>query len=286
MERIHRVIISFTKELRQLLIIKICDTVKMRISRREVSWANITVPHAAGSSIDIQFLLGIMREHATVAWEHRVHIESPHPRENLFLQTFLLRVPIVRQRTAPALKIIHRPPSQECRSSDKTAYLFLRITKFQKHVAPHALLTDDCQWHVEAMKRHPVNFFLPPCPVPKSHGVGESTIVKVVTQLEVRFMQLRPAHFRQDSREHCLHVVPGQMLTTIIFQIPVESSGDIHPCVALNTNFIAFLRQFEEVFGALYLLRLKLFGTSRCNPFNEVINRIGMSYHHSKNQKE
>ena len=61
------------------------------------------------------------------------------------------------------------------------AHFLLGIAQPQQHIAPHTLMTDGSKRHIDTMKCHPVNLFLPAFPVPESHGVRECAIIEVIS---------------------------------------------------------------------------------------------------------
>ena len=129
-----------------------------------------------------------------------MHVELLHTSQYLLLQLLLTSIPRKRQRSTPPFKVVHLPPSQESRTSNKLAHLFLCIAQLQQHVAPHALLANDGQGEIHTMKRHPVDLLLPALPVPEGHRVRERAIIEVVTESEVRFVALFLRYSRKHSR--------------------------------------------------------------------------------------
>ncbi len=98
------------------------------------------------------------------------------------------------------------------------------------------------QRHVDAMQCHPVDFFLPSVPVPESHRIGEGAVVEVVAELEVGFMAFLLFHGRKNVWQFLVHIVPGDVDAGMVFQIPVDAHGNIHPGVASDDDQDCFCR--------------------------------------------
>ena len=203
-----------------------------------------------------------------------MHIELLHASQDLLLQFLLTLIPRKRQRSAPPFKIIHLPPSQESRTGNELTNLLFRIAQFQQHIAPDALLTDDGQRKIHAMQSHPVDFTFPTLPVPESHRIGERAIVEIVTQRQIGLVALLRLNGRQCGRKFSLHLIPGEMNTCIVFQVPVDTRRNVYPGVSSHDDFLPLLIQFEEISLTLYFLNLELCRSPFVDTLQQVIYRI------------
>ena len=97
------------------------------------------------------------------------------------------------------------------------------------------------------MQRHPVQFTLPSLPVPEGHRVAERAVVEVVAQREAGLVALPLLHGRQHVGQLGLHLVPAEVNARMVFQIPVDAHGDVHPRVAAHHHATPGLVQLEEV---------------------------------------
>ena len=187
-----------------------------------------------------------MRHHSTIARQDWLHAHLLHSGKNLFLQGFLLLIPVLRQRTTPTFQIVHLPPGKKGWSGDELAHFFLRITEFQEHIAPYAFRAHGSQWHIDAMQCHPVDFFLPSVPVPESHRIRKGAVIEVVTEFEVGFMAFFLFHGRKNVWQFWVHIVPGDVDAGMVFQIPVDAHGNIDPGVASDDDRIVFACWFRR----------------------------------------
>ena len=247
MEGIHRVVIGLAIETRELLVIQIGNPIKMGISRQQVGRTSIAVPCTTRCNVQAKLLLGIVGHHTAVAWQHGMHAQLTLTGENLLLQRRLLLIPAVGQRATPPLQVVHCPPGEEGRTGDELSDSFLAVAQFQQHVAPYYLFSGSCQWHVDAMKRHPVYLFLPTLPVPESHGIGKGAIVEVVTIGQPRGVSLRFGNSRQMTGQAGVHVVPTDHDTGVMLQIPVDTRSNVDPRVTLHTDARTVLGEFKEI---------------------------------------
>ena len=149
-----------------------------------------------------------MRNHTTIAWQHRMHTEFLHTVQNLLLQLFLTVIPRKGQRTTPSFQIVHLPPSQESRTRNKLSDFLFVVTQAQQHLPPHAFLSYDSQWQIHTMQGHPINFLFPSVPIPEGHGIREGAIIEIVAQRKIGLMTFRFLYFRQHSRQLCFHLIP------------------------------------------------------------------------------
>ena len=126
-ERIHRVVACLAVEPCQLLVVKVSNAVKGRVGSDEICRTRIAVPLTAIGHADAQLCPGIVWQHAAVARQHGAHAQRSLALQDAFLQSLLLTVPVVGQRSAPPFKIVHRPPGQKSRTGDEASYLFFGI---------------------------------------------------------------------------------------------------------------------------------------------------------------
>ena len=68
----------------------------------------------------------------------------------------------------------------------------------------------------------------------------------------------------------------------VIFQIPVDSRGDVHPGVSSNHDLLALLVEFEEVLLALYEFGLKLCRSALVDTLQQFIHRISPHFQRNK----
>ena len=182
-----------------------------------------------------------MGHHTAIAWQYGVHVELFHTSQNLLLKLLLTGIPRERQRSTPPFEVVHLPPGEESRTSDKIAHLFLRIAQLEQHVTPDALLTDDGQREVHTMKCHPVDFLLPALPAPERHRVAEGTVIEVIAQGEIGLVALLLRDCGEHSGQLGLHLVPSEMDAGIVLQVPVHTRGDVHPGVSSHHDLLTSL---------------------------------------------
>ena len=120
------------------------------------------------------------------------------------------------------------------------------------------------------MQSHPVDFTFPTLPVPEGHRIGERAIVEIVTQRQIGLVALLRLNGRQCGRKFSLHLVPGEMNTRIVLQVPVDTRCNVYPGVSSHDDFLPLLIQFEEISLTLYFLNLEL-----CrSPFVDTLQQI------------
>ena len=88
------------------------------------------------------------------------------------------------------------------------------------------------------------DFFLPSVPVPESHRIRKGAVVEVVTKFEIGFMALFLFHGRKNVWQFLVHIVPGDVDASMMFQIPVDAHGNIDPGVASDDDRIVFAGRF------------------------------------------
>ena len=124
-EGIHTIILCLAIEFLHLLIIYSGYLGKTFIGRQKEGRTLIVVPLARVCHVETKALLGIVRHHTRVARQTCVDAKLLHTLHYLLLQTLALQVPIVRVWTTPTLKVVHKPPCLECRTSYKLVSLIL-----------------------------------------------------------------------------------------------------------------------------------------------------------------
>ena len=274
MEGVHRIIIGLAIETGQLVEIEFGNLRKARIGGQEVGRTLEPVPKSRISHIQMQTLFGIVRHHTAIARQYGMHAQLLHTGQYLFLEFLLTTVPGEWQRSTPPFEVVHLPPGKEGRPCDELPYLLFRIAEFQEHIAPHALLTDDGQGQIDTMQRHPVDLLLPALPVPEGHRIRECAVVEVVSQREVGLVTLLLTDDGEYGRELRLHLIPGEVDAGIVFQIPVDARGDVHPGVAPHHDLRPFLIKFEEILFALDEFGLELRRGSLVDSLQQIINGI------------
>lgn len=114
-------------------------------------------------------------------WHHRVHAKVTHSSENLFLQFFLLLMPVFGQRARPSLHVAHSVPCKESRSAKVVISLRLcHVKVIYENLTENAFLAIECQWQVDTTQCHPIQFPLPPGPIPPDHRVRHCAHILVV----------------------------------------------------------------------------------------------------------
>ena len=79
---------------------------------------------------------------------------------------------------------------------------------------------------------------------------------------------------REYSRQFGLHLIPGKVDASMVFQVPVDTRGDVYPGIASHHDLRAALVEFKKVLIALYQFGLELRRSALVNAFQELINRI------------
>ncbi len=124
------------------------------------------------------------------------------------------------------------------------------------------------------MQSHPVYFLFPTLPIPESHRIRISTVIKIITIRQICHMPFFLPDNRQLLRQLGFHLIPGKMNTCIIFQIPVNSGTNVHIIIPTNHHFITLLLQFKKVFRRIYHLNLKFTGSTLVYPLQKTNHRI------------
>ena len=60
----------------------------------------------------------------------------------------------------------------------------------------------------------------------------------------------------------------------MVFQVPVDARGDVHPGVTSHHNLLTLLVELEKVFVALDQLCLKLHRSALVDTLQQFVNRI------------
>ena len=225
-EGVHAIVGRRAHHLREACVIFRRDFGK----RLRVGVKNVRTQEAAPVSLvvgRIAFLGNVVRHHASVARQNRFHAQFALAGQNFLREGLLALIPPCRVLAAPALQIVHAPPSLETRSGDEGVGLVVGISQIlREEFLPHHVETNDLQRHVDAVERHPVDFLLPALPSPGRHGIREGAIVEVVAVAHRCgvFLLLR-RHGELHLREVGRQIVPGDVDVCIVVEIPVDARG-------------------------------------------------------------
>ena len=88
-------------------------------------------------------------------------------------------------------------------------------------------------------------------------------------------MALFPSDDGQDGRKFGLHLVPCKVDACMVFQVPVDARGDVHPGIAAHHDLRALLVEFKEILLALHQLCLKLGRCTLVDSFQQIVNGVG-----------
>ena len=274
MKRVHRIIIRTSKQLCELLIIKRSYFRKTFICRKQERRTCKSIPQFRFCHIDSKLRTCIMRKHSGISRQNRFNSEFTHSFQDFFLKFFLLFVPTVRIRSTPTLKIVHCPPCKKSRTGNKFVYFLAGISKFQQHVSPNTLLTYCSQRKIYTVECHPIYFSLPTFPIPKCHGIRICAVIKIISQFCVRLTTFLHLYRRKHIRQICLHIIPSEINSGIVLQIPVYARSYINIGITSNYNFSIAAFQFEEIFWYICLFYFKLGGSTFIYSLEHILNRI------------
>lgn len=180
------------------------------------------------------------RQEAGERGQHGRDPQEVHAGQDLQLELVLrLDEPAEREGPAPLLNVPHALPRGEGGAREPAAQeVVARHAVRLEELRPDVLLPREGQREVDAAQRHPVQFLLPPRPVPPGHAVGCRADVHVITPAYGRV----PPESRHDAPEprgvHRLQLPPrrapvddavfpgpGEGLA-VVAQVPAEASGE------------------------------------------------------------
>ena len=98
------------------------------------------------------------------------------------------------------------------------------------------------------------------------------TVVQVVAVFQWRFVPFLFRDGRQYVRQFGLHVVPGQVDTGMILQIPVYARGNADRVVTSDYDLFPFLVEFEEVGIRFHVFDGKLAGGTCVDAFQQAFD--------------
>ncbi len=151
MKRIHRIIFCLAVKAVEFLIIQVGKIRKLLRVRREESRTDKAAPLPGIGHFISQFAVYVVRHHSGISRIYRLYAERTHPCHYFMLKRALAVIPLVWQRTAPSLKIVHLPPCQKCRATDKPAYLFVVVSELFQEVAPYGFDAGHHKRHIDAV---------------------------------------------------------------------------------------------------------------------------------------
>ena len=183
MKWIHAVIVGFSIEFLQFLIIHSGKRIEVFIFRRKESRTGESAPLTGISNLITEFFTDVTGNHSSISGEYRLNTQLPHTGYDLLLKRFLLLIPAIGIRSTPTLQIIHLPPSHKGRAGNKFIDFFCCVSQTFQQIVPDHLHSGDAQRHIDAMHCHPVYFFFPTLPIPENHGIRISAIVQIISVL-------------------------------------------------------------------------------------------------------
>ena len=211
--------------------------------------------------------------HTRIAWQTNVDAKLLHTFHYLLLQTLTLLIPVVGVGSAPPLKIVHKPPCLECRTSNKLVGLILRIAQLQQHITPNDICAYDVKTQIDAMQSHPVEFLFPTLPIPERHRIRQRTIIEIIAVLYVRSMTLHPLHKRKRSGQRSVHRVPCKVYAHTILQIPVYTRGNADVVVSTDKRVAILACNLKEITVGTHRFSHNLARRSLVNTFKQTLNR-------------
>ena len=88
-----------------------------------------------------------------------------------------------------------------------------------------------------------------------------------------RLVALLCSDGREDGWEFGMHLIPREMHSGMILEIPVHTYGYVHPSVATNHYLGATLVEFEEVCVRGFQFELELARSTFVNAFEQIADR-------------
>ena len=134
--------------------------------------------------------------------ENRRHAERALHLQDLLLKLLMVIHKTLRKGAAPSVKISHPEPVEICRTAEETRKIFIGETKLLIDSLPHRILSCKGERHIDSVKRHEIDLFLPAVEIPPTHGIVECTVIQIISVLirrrtENPFRRKRK-HFRKD----------------------------------------------------------------------------------------
>ena len=286
MERVHGIILGLAIKFGQLLIIQIRNFFETFIFRLQERRAVVAAPQTRISHIQAQLFLGIVRNHTAITWQYWMNAILTHSLQNLLLKLLLLYIPAIRIRTTPPFEVVHQPPSSKTGAGNKVIDFLFGIAQLGKYILPNGFCSRQSQGQVYTMQRHPIDFLLPTFPIPKCHGIGESTIVIGITIRKVGFVTFFLLDCRKHFRQIGRHTVPGKVYSGMVLQIPVDTSSDAYIIIASHHHLLTFLVKFKEVYRRLLLLDDEFLGSSLVDTLQQSIDWIGREGSDASQEKD
>ena len=163
---------------------------------------------------------------------YRLHTQTFHTVQYLVLQRYLLAMPIFVKRTVYATHISHTHPRQMGGTDKIAVYLFIGQTHLLPYTGDNSFIAYQCQGHIYAMQRHPVNLLFPAFPVPVGHGITiRANIEHIMMSKRRDYLLLRTVY--QLLRKTNVIARPTVKPSTVALHEIIESSTQSHRTTSL-----------------------------------------------------
>ena len=181
--------------------------------------------------------------------DHRLHAKLFHPANNLLLQLPALVEPRLRKRPVMFINIPHAMPREKGGTREVAQQFIVGQTIAVPDPLPDCFLAYHRERHVDSMKSHPVELFLPLLPPPESSCVSESAHIVVKAVLVRRsdrgFWKIGKALGKMK-----IGAAPRDLTMGGEAEIMIRSSRQCDRTVAANRDLAARCFDLEDVVGS------------------------------------